>query len=64
VRGQVLLIRKHARRDRGDGVDHRGQGKRPPHLQIAVALREAITLGRLAPGGQLPSESELATLGR
>ena len=32
---------------------------RPPYRQIAAALREAITLGRLAPGGQLPSESEL-----
>jgi GntR family transcriptional regulator len=32
---------------------------RPPYLQIAGAIREAITLGRLAPGDRLPSESEL-----
>jgi GntR family transcriptional regulator len=33
--------------------------ERPPYRQIAAALREAIRLGRLAPGDQLPSESEL-----
>ncbi|MGH3924093.1 MAG: GntR family transcriptional regulator [Pseudonocardiaceae bacterium] len=32
---------------------------RPPYRQIAAALREAITSGRLAPGDRLPSESEL-----
>lgn len=32
---------------------------RPPYRQIAAALREAIKLGRLAPGDRLPSESEL-----
>ena len=32
---------------------------RPPYRQIAAALREAITAGRLAPGDRLPSESEL-----
>jgi GntR family transcriptional regulator len=33
--------------------------ERPPYRQIAAALREAIRLGRLAPGDRLPSESEL-----
>lgn len=32
---------------------------RPPYAQIAADLREAVTLGRLGPGDQLPSESEL-----
>lgn len=32
---------------------------RAPYVQIAVALREAITLGQLGPGDRLPSESEL-----
>lgn len=32
---------------------------RPPYRQIAAALREAITAGRLAPGDRLPSQSEL-----
>jgi GntR family transcriptional regulator len=32
---------------------------RSPYVQIAAALREAINLGRLGPGDQLPSESEL-----
>lgn len=34
--------------------------ERPPYRQIAGALREAINLGRLAPGDRLPSESELS----
>lgn len=33
--------------------------ERPPYRQIAAALREAIKLGRLAPGDRLPSEAEL-----
>lgn len=33
--------------------------ERPPYRQIAAALRQAITLGHLAPGDRLPSESEL-----
>jgi GntR family transcriptional regulator len=33
--------------------------ERPPYRQIAAALREVITRGKLAPGDQLPSESEL-----
>jgi GntR family transcriptional regulator len=33
--------------------------ERPPYRQIAAALREAIRLGRLVPGDQLPSEAEL-----
>ncbi len=32
---------------------------RPPYRQIAGLLREQIKLGRLKPGEQLPSESEL-----
>jgi GntR family transcriptional regulator len=32
---------------------------RPPYRQIAGLLRERIKLGRLSPGEQLPSESEL-----
>ncbi len=32
---------------------------RSPYLQIAAVLREAIQLGRLGPGDQLPSEAEL-----
>ncbi|MGH3796908.1 MAG: GntR family transcriptional regulator [Pseudonocardiaceae bacterium] len=32
---------------------------RPPYRQIAAALREAITAGRLAPDDRLPSQSEL-----
>ncbi len=32
---------------------------RPPYRQIAIMLRDAIESGKLAPGEQLPSESEL-----
>jgi DNA-binding GntR family transcriptional regulator len=33
---------------------------RPPYLQIAADLRDAIQRGELAPGARLPSTSELA----
>lgn len=33
--------------------------KRPPYLQMADVLREAIARGYIPPEGQLPSESEL-----
>lgn len=32
---------------------------RPPYRQIAAILREAISMGRIAPGERLPSEAEL-----
>jgi GntR family transcriptional regulator len=35
--------------------------ERPPYRQIAAALRDAITRGKLGPGDQLPSESELVS---
>jgi DNA-binding GntR family transcriptional regulator len=33
---------------------------RPPYLQIADALRQAIRNGELSPGAQIPSTNELA----
>jgi DNA-binding GntR family transcriptional regulator len=33
---------------------------RPPYLQIADALRQAIRTGELSPGAQIPSTNELA----
>lgn len=36
--------------------------KRPLYLQVAEALRHAITSGEFAPGQQLPSRLEMATL--